>query len=342
MAPPRNNKLVEQALTWIVQREGASPAAAATAGSLLREWRAASPQHELAAIEAQQCWDALGSIGPELRDRFAEPERPSAGAYGRRRRNLLLSVAGLLGIGVLGGKTLHWHLQQPTFASTYSTRTAQLMTVHIPDGSPSSRLDFSPQTALAVRLYRHSRVVDFRGGEARFDVASDPSRPFEVHLRDAIIHVVGTAFTVRDRGSSVAIGVERGKIRVTAKPRPDGAASPPTTSTSPEAGIDLRAGEALSLTDGVAGPVRRVDAASLSPWREGWLVFEATPLGEALETINAYRQHPIRSPDPRVNALQLTGRFRTTASASLVDALPLTLPVAAHTHPDGSVTLSAR
>jgi len=338
MAPPRSNKLVEQALTWIVQREGASPPAAAAASSMLREWRAASPQHELAAIEAQQCWDALGSIGPELRDRFAEPDRPSAGAYSQRRRNLLLSVAGLLGIGVLGGKTLQWHLQQPTFASTYSTRTAQLMTVHIPDGSPSSRLDFSPQTAVAVRLYRHSRVVDFRGGEARFDVASDPHRPFEVHLRDAIIHVVGTAFTVRDRGSSVAIGVERGKIRVTAKPHPEDAASPP----SPAAAIDLRAGEALSLTDGVAGPVRRVDAASLSPWREGWLVFEATPLGEALETINAYRQHPIQSPDPRVNALRLTGRFRTNGSAGLVDALPLTLPVAAHTHPDGSVTLSAR
>lgn len=338
MSPPRSNNLVEQALTWIVQREGASPAAAAAASSRLREWRAASPQHELAAIEAQQCWDALGSIGPELRDRFAETDRPSAGTYSRRRRNLLFSAAGLLGIGVLGGKTLQWHLQQPTFAATYSTRTAQLMTVHIPDGSPSSRLDFSPQTALAVRLYRQSRVVDFRGGEARFDVASDPERPFEVHLRDATIHVVGTAFTVRDRGSSVAIGVERGKIRVTAKPRSDDTVSPPL----PAAAIDLRAGEALSLTDGVAGPVRRMDAASLSPWREGWLVFEATPLGEALETINAYRQHPIRSLDPRVNALRLTGRFRTNGSASLVDALPLTLPVAAHTHPDGSVSLSAR
>lgn len=65
---PRSNKLVEQALTWIVQGAGANPVQAAAANASLRAWRAASPRHERAAVEAQQCWDALGSLGPELRD----------------------------------------------------------------------------------------------------------------------------------------------------------------------------------------------------------------------------------------------------------------------------------
>jgi transmembrane sensor len=150
--------------------------------------------------------------------------------------------------------------------------------------------------------------------------------------------VIGTAFTVRDRGGPVLIGVERGQVRVTVRQRPGDATAP----SSIESEIDLRAGEALTLRDGVPEPVRRVDAGSLSAWREGWLVFDATPLGEALDTINAYRQQPIVSPDPRVNALRLSGRFRANASASLVDALPMTLPVIAQTHPDGSVQLRAR
>lgn len=338
MAISRNEKLVEQALTLIVRCEGASPASAELVAAALRKWRAVSPAHEAAAEEAQQRWDALGHLAPDLRDCFAEPDGRIAAARGRQRRALILSVAGLLGTSVLAGKGLQWYWRQPLFAAAYATQTAQLRNVLLPDGSPGSRLELSPQSSATVRLYRERRVVDFNGGEARFDVAADPQRPFEVRTRDALIRVIGTAFTVRDRGGPILIGVERGQVRVTIRQRPGDAAAPSAT----ESDIDLRAGEALTLRDGVPEPVRQVDAGALSAWRDGWLVFDATPLGEALETINAYRQQPILSPEPRVNALRLSGRFRTNASASLVDALPMTLPVIAQANPDGSVTLRAR
>ena len=338
MALPRSEKLVEHALTLIVQCTGASPASAELATVALREWRAASPAHEAAALEAQQRWDALGSLAPELREHFAQPQARAAAPGGRRRRHLILSVAGLLGTGVLAGKGLQWFWQQPLFSASYATGTAQLRSVLLPDGTPGSRLELSPHSTAAVRLYRQRRVVEFAGGEARFEVIADAARPFEVHTRDALIRVIGTAFTVRDRGGPILIGVERGQVRVSVRRHPAEAAAP----SSFEGEIDLRAGEALTLRDGLPEPVRQVDAAALSAWREGWLVFDATPLGEALQTINAYRQQPILSPDPRVNALRLSGRFRANGSAGLVDALPLTLPVIAQTHPDGSVTLRAR
>ncbi|RST53045.1 FecR family protein [Variovorax sp. MHTC-1] len=338
MAIPRSEKLVEHALTLIVRSEGASPASAELATAALREWRAASPTHEAAAVEAQQRWDALGGLASDLRDCFAEPDTRIAAARGRQRRNLVLSVAGLIGTGVLAGKGFQWYWQQPLFAADFSTQTAQLRKVLLPDGSPGSRVELSAQSKVTVRLYRQRRVVDFAGGEARFEVAADAQRPFEVRTRDAVIRVIGTAFTVRDRGGPILVAVERGKVRVTVRQRRGDA----DASSSMESGVDLQAGEALSLRDGVPDPVQQVDAASLAAWREGWLVFDATPLGEALETINAYRPQPILSPDPRVNALRLSGRFRANGSASLVDALPMTLPVIAQTHPDGSVTLRAR
>lgn len=338
MTMPRSEKLVEHALTLIVQREGASPASAERATAALREWRSASPAHEAAASEAQQRWDALGGLAPDLRDCFAEPDAATTAARGRQRRNLVLSVAGLIGTGALAGKGFQWYWQQPLFAADFATATAQLRKVLLPDGPSGSRLELSPQSRLAVRLYRQRREVDFAGGEARFEVAADAQRPFEVRTRDAVIRVIGTAFTIRDRGGPILIAVERGKVRVTVRPRPRDA----VTTSSMDSEIELQAGEALTLRDGVPDPVRQVDAASLAAWREGWLVFDATPLGEALATINAYRQWPILSADPRVNALRLSGRFRANGSASLLDALPLTLPVIAQAHSDGTVTLHAR
>lgn len=338
MAMSRSEKLVEQALIWIAQCEGASRAAADLASAELREWRAATPLHEAAAVEAQQRWDALSRLDSDLRDRFAEPDGNLAMGRGRERRNLLLSVAGLFVTGLLAGKGLQWYEQQPIFAATYATQTAQLRTVVLPDAAPGSRLELSPQSKVVVSLYRQRRVVEFTGGEVRFDVAADAQRPFEVRTRGAVIRVVGTAFTVRDRGGSVFIGVERGQVRIAIQRRSAGAAEP----SPAESEFDLRASEALSWHDGIPEPVRRVDTTSLSAWREGWLVFDATPLGEALATINAYRLQPIVSPDPRVNALRLTGRFRANGSAGLVDALPLTLPVTAQANPDGTVTLGAR
>ncbi|WP_436296865.1 hypothetical protein [Variovorax sp. LjRoot175] len=43
----------------------------------------------------------------------------------------------------------------------------------------------------------------------------------------------------------------------------------------------MQAGEALTLRDGIPEPGPQVNAGSLSAGREGWIVFDATPLGVA-------------------------------------------------------------
>lgn len=58
-------------------------------------------------------------------------------------------------------------------------------------------------------------------GEAFFDIARDESKPFRIETDEAIIQVMGTAFTVKTRdGSRFELLVERGKVKVTSRNDP--------------------------------------------------------------------------------------------------------------------------
>ncbi len=333
--------MVEHALTLIVQSEIAPDPVADQARLTLGEWRGKSARHDAAAREAHLRWNLLGGMSGGLREQFQETallaDTASRSTKTVQRRKLLLSFAGLLGTGALAGRGAYWYWQQPIHTSAYATRNAQMLKVTLADGKPplqASHVELAPRSAIAVTLYRQRRSVSMSQGEVRFEVASDPHRPFEVITREARIEVVGTVFTVRDRGGPVTVGVEHGHVRVRVLGR--NAQDPAAESA---AALDLLPGQILDIRNGQPEAVRQADASALSAWREGWLVFENTPLAEALATVNAYRTQPIEAADARVAALRLTGRFRANDSAGLLAVLPSILPIKVLPQAGGGVLL---
>ncbi len=336
MARARPEKLVEHALTLIVLIEGASPEAAQQARLSLEAWREQSPENRVAEQEARQRWNALFSLSSELRTRFHEPDGATGSKRANQRRNLLLSAAAIVGTGTLAGLGIRSQWQQPISVARHQTATAQLLKVSLEDGSPGSQLTLSPRSKLEVRLYRQRRVVSLRQGEVRFDVQVDAKRPFEVLTRDVVIEVVGTAFTVRDRGGPIFVGVEHGKVRVTLRPQASG-----NPATVVDQTIDLLPGQGLTVRHGRPDRIQTVDVSSLSAWREGWLVFQDTPLGEALATINAYRRVPMMAL-ASVSQMKFSGRFRASDTQGLVTTLASILPITADASVDGVVTFRPR
>jgi transmembrane sensor len=95
-----------------------------------------------------------------------------------------------------------------------SNATEALRRVILPDGSivmmsPQSKLRFLKETNTP------SREI-FLEGEAYFDVAHDPSRPFYVYAGNVITKVLGTSFIVRNQkgGDKVTVSVKTGKVTV--------------------------------------------------------------------------------------------------------------------------------
>jgi ferric-dicitrate binding protein FerR (iron transport regulator) len=66
----------------------------------------------------------------------------------------------------------------------------------------------------------NSRNVELKG-EAFFDIASNPEKPFIIETDEAFIEVLGTAFNVKTKnGKGFELIVDRGKVKVTLKKDP--------------------------------------------------------------------------------------------------------------------------
>ncbi|ENO88758.1 FecR family protein [Thauera linaloolentis] len=332
-----DERLVEKALRLIARAAIDTPEATARAEAELARWQARSQENAAACHEARNRWQMLGNMAPDLREHF---DAPPAGLPQPRRRQILALLLTGGATGLLGGSAWWYRQHETLLARDYRNNTRDLLLAELPDGPagrPGSRLQLAPATHLRASLSRAARSVALTGGEAYFAIAPDAARPFRVRTRAGDIEVVGTAFSVSDRGATVDIAVEHGHVRFT--PRAEGFARLPLF--GPPA-IDLHGGEALTLHDGHPETVRPVAPGQIAAWRDGWLVFDDMPLADALPTINAYRQQPIALADPRTGMLRLNGRFRAQDPHSLVRALPAILPLDVETLDDGSVQLTAR
>lgn len=320
------SSLIDHALALMAGADVGTEQAAQRARQKLARWRAESAQHESAYQEADRRWRLLGNMAPALRGQFSEPPAQPVAKHNRQRRALLS-----LGIAAVGAGALGWGFylddSRPRFAKHYRTGTGQLLQAALPDGS---RIDLSAQTELSAALYRRRRAIRLLSGEARFDVTHEPDRPFVVTTPSGTVEVVGTVFSVAERGGLMSVSVERGHVRVR-----------PTSAGEPLPAVDLRAGEALTVRDGAAGLVRQIDVLDAAAWRSGWLVFDNTRLDEALPAINAFLGKPLAL-DPGAAALRLTGRFRAHDPEGFLAALPSVLPVAVTADADGGLRISAR
>lgn len=316
MSQAAPDSLLKQALRQLAQLELAQPEQSARLQSRLQSWRQRSAAHEAAYQQATTQMQALLSLAPSLQTEF---EEPVAQAQRRAQRYSILSWA-LLVIGCAAMlKAGHWYWHQPVFEADYQTRIAEVREINLPDGS---HLTLNAQSALHVSLYRQQRHVALQHGEVHFSVSPDRQRPFLVSTKAGSVEVVGTIFTVSQRQQRLALNVEQGHVRF------HEAASASARQSHPDQLItyDLLAKDQLLSQNGTI-QLGKVDADAASAWRSGWLVFNNTPLTDALPLINAYRQQPLTLADASAGQLRLSGRFRAQDQQALERALPVILPV---------------
>lgn len=333
-----NEVLVDQALTLIATADIAPEETAERARARLARWRGRAPDHEAAYAEAWRRWQLLSEVAPGMREHFEE--KPAAGPAAR------VSRRAVLGLGLAGACTAAmgagWYWNRPLYQQSFETGAAQLAQALMPDhalgGAAASRIDLGARTRLDLRLYRDERVVALAHGEALFTVSPDDPRPFRVRTRGGVVEVVGTVFSVSDRGGAVSVAVREGHVRFLPAPRDKRW----YTLAGGGPAVDLRPNMAVTWRNGELEPIRTIDPDSVAAWRTGWLWFDNQRLDEALPAINAFRASPLVAAGPAVGALRLTGRFRTADAAALPALLESILPLRAAPQAGGVVELRLR
>ncbi len=284
----REQEIRELAGHWYACAQGALHDAAVRAE--FERWLGSDPRHRLAYAEVCAVAYALEQFEAEPVHATPAPSRRVAARPHRARvggvaLSLLLLVVAWQG-------TRPWD----RLRSDLHTAEGEVREFVLADGS---RAWLAGDSALALDYSAATRGIRLLRGEAHFAVEPDTARPFVVKAGTTTATALGTRYAVSHRGAgAVTVEVEEGRVAVHA-----GEISVGTLTASQQMHID---------GNGVAGPSVALDSGALE-WRQGLLVFDETPLAEAVVRLDAYVPG-------RVVLLGAVGTRRISAAIALSDA----------------------
>lgn len=313
--------VTEQASAWwmLLNHGDATPADHHAFG----EWVARSPERVEAFLQTARLTRALQSkdlhwpdtpVEALIREARSAP-REVIGLpvrHGRRTSMELsaspwtrrIAIAGIAGL--IAGAAGWW------FSSTehYQTAIGEQRSVVLSDGTV---VILNTSSEIEVHMARDHRTVDLLSGEALFEVARDPARPFDVAAGKTTVRAVGTQFNVDRRPSRTTVTVVEGKVAVFTGD--DARGSP---GVDAPANLPVAAGEQLIVAPNTVPHAARVDPAKATAWTQRKLVFEHRPLGEVADEFNRYNRERIDIESPQLRNQEITGVFEANNPESFM------------------------
>ena len=178
----------------------------------------------------------------------------------------------------------HNQQAQPAAPVALAGAQAQSLSVETAAGEPESAVlrdgsvvYLNGNSALQVNHTAALREVSLTRGQAYFDVAHAPDRPFVINVDSTRVQVVGTAFDIDKLAHQTVIRVYEGVVRVFA-----------------DKSLTLVKGEGVILEDGNWHRTFRIDDSQLPEWRSGWLDVDNQPVSVVAEQLSRYLPKPVK------------------------------------------------
>lgn len=212
---------------------------------------------------------------------------------------LALASAAILvfGVGNMGGENIQ--------RLHYSTGAGETRSIELSDGS---RVQLNTRSSLSVAFSATQRDISLHKGEAYFEVAKNPNRPFSVDLGNGSVTAVGTAFNIHRHANFSQVQVTEGVVAVA------------SSSSVERAPPQIQAGKNFTLNNNGLSAVKNLDTAP--DWLDGSLDFNNVPLREVIADLNRYLATPVRL-ELSVAELQLpvSGHFNLHEADATLRAL---------------------
>ncbi len=192
----------------------------------------------------------------------------------------------------------------------YATNIGEQSTVLLPDGT-SVRLNTNTQ--IKLNYSASFRSVELIDGEAIFDVAKDPDRPFKVNVGKTVAEALGTSFNVYRQNDKTIITVVEGVVKVIGDLTVD------TPEKDDDINMDsklpyqaLKSGDQVIVQrNGEIDELAMVDPEKVTAWTSQRLVFEGVSLETVVNEINRYNLAQITLESPELKNRQISGVFST-------------------------------
>lgn len=325
-----HQEIEEIAARWVAKRDVAGWSDADEVE--LASWLEASMAHRVAFWRLEAGWkqaQRLRALGAGANSGVVPPpgawraspsfERPSApnGKSTRGTGRTFSAFRRSFAAAAFLALTLGLALTFWPHGSVYRTQVGGIQSVPLADGS---KVTLNTDSEIRVALTDADRRITLNQGEAYFEVAKDPTRPFVVRAADRRVIAVGTKFSVRREGDDVRVVVTEGVVRV--ERIGPGSAAPASQLV---AGAVARSVNANTLVEQKSVG----EAEERLSWRQGFLMFHNATLGEAAAEFNRYNERKIVVEDPTVAAIHVGGTFRSNNIDAFVRLIEQGLPLRA-------------
>jgi transmembrane sensor len=170
-----------------------------------------------------------------------------------------------------------------------------------------------------------SRNVELKG-EAFFDIAPNPGRPFIIETDETLIQVLGTAFNVKTQnGDGFELFVDRGKVKVTLKKDPSHSEM-------------VIAGEKISTIKNNLVKSKHI-ASEASSWYKQRMHFKDETLQNIINVLNRNFNTTFVLAGDEIGKRRLTVTFQNETAGTITELICVTLNLKSQTI-NGSVILS--
>ena len=298
------DEIEEAAVRWVwrLDREGRTPELQAE----LDAWLAGDTRRQGAFLQAEATWAVLDR-GQQLATVVPlEPRRP------RRlmsRRAMLAGGGGAIAASLAGISYVALPRER------YDTAQGEIRRVPLKDGSIAA---INTASQVEVDLKSDVRRVKLSRGEAWFQVAKNPDRPFVVEAGRVRVRAIGTAFSVRRYGNGADVLVSEGVVEAWVEGA-DGHR------------VQIAAGEKAFVADNAAISEHKAGPSAIDrqlAWRGGKIDLAGETLAEAAEEFNRYNTRKLVVPDPRLAQERFYGVFRTDDPEGFANAVKQSLGAA--------------
>jgi transmembrane sensor len=302
-----------EAAVWLARLH--SEQRTASTERAFRAWFTADPMHAAAFERITNTWEAARGVSQAV-DSW-QAETASRAQATRIRRKTVAAALALIVLVVTGS----WILQSAlrfSKAQVVETSLGERRSLVLPDGT---RLVLNTDSRVTLRFDEAARRLTLNKGQAHFNVATAPARPFIVEAGGRQIVATGTVFDVRWTNAKLSVVLFEGHVSV----------SPVSGAReNPDAGIViLEPGQRAQFenTGTIVRSVKRLDREDA--WIGGRAVFDNTRLGDAVAEMNRYTRKRIEISDSSVAEWRISGTFSTddvdAFARSLVDLLPVSI-----------------
>jgi transmembrane sensor len=296
--------------------------------SQLDEWLSGDRRRLGAYSRARAMFANIGRVkafGPDFDpDAFLEQHRINTLSLGditedlvetdlpdRRRRLLVISSSAAIVAAAATTLGLSWQAA----AQTYVTKKGEIRLVPLADGSS---MTLNTTSEARVKFTDKKRYVELVEGEAMFDIASDPARPFVVEAGSTAVRAIGTSFAIRRLAQDpVEITVQQGVVEIDQLNVP--------SARSHRLTANMRAISFASPSEIMTSTIDPSEMLMALAWREGMLSFEDLSLRDAVVQFARYNDTRISFSDPAIGNETITGRFAANDPAGFARSAALGL-----------------